>query len=64
MKFGYDVIIYEVFYEFGGVLMYGIFEFRFLKEIVNKEIEKFRKFGVKIFIDYVVGRIVIIEEFF
>ncbi|WP_367884415.1 NADPH-dependent glutamate synthase [Thermococcus sp. JCM 11816] len=50
-KLGYDVTIYEALHEPGGVLMYGIPEFRLPKEIVNKEIEKLRKLGVKILTD-------------
>ncbi|ASJ03246.1 dihydropyrimidine dehydrogenase [Thermococcus profundus] len=61
-KLGYDVTIYEALHEPGGVLMYGIPEFRLPKEIVEKEIEKLRKLGVRILTDHVVGRTVTIEE--
>ncbi|ASJ07860.1 dihydropyrimidine dehydrogenase [Thermococcus siculi] len=61
-KLGYDVTIYEALHEAGGVLMYGIPEFRLPKSIVESEIDKLRKLGVKILTDHVVGRTVTIEE--
>ncbi len=61
-KLGYDVTIYEALHEPGGVLMYGIPEFRLPKSIVESEIDKLRKLGVKILTDHVVGRTVTIEE--
>ncbi|WP_297499783.1 NADPH-dependent glutamate synthase, partial [Thermococcus sp.] len=60
-KLGYDVAIFEALHEPGGVLMYGIPEFRLPKEIVEKELEKLRKLGVRILTDHVVGRTVTIE---
>ena len=61
-KLGYDVTIYEALHEAGGVLMYGIPEFRLPKEIVQSEIEKLEKLGVQILTDHVVGKTVTIEE--
>ncbi len=61
-KDGYDVTIYEALHEPGGVLMYGIPEFRLPKDIVEKEIDKLRKLGVKILTDHIVGKTVTIEE--
>ncbi len=61
-KLGYDVTIYEALHEPGGVLMYGIPEFRLPKDIVEKEIEKLRKLGVRILTDHIVGRTLTIEE--
>ncbi|ASJ00773.1 NADPH-dependent glutamate synthase [Thermococcus gorgonarius] len=61
-KLGYDVTIYEALHEPGGVLMYGIPEFRLPKSIVESEIEKLKKLGVKILTDHVVGKTVTIEE--
>ncbi|CAD5244878.1 NADPH-dependent glutamate synthase [Thermococcus camini] len=61
-KLGYDVTIYEALHEAGGVLMYGIPEFRLPKSIVESEIDKLKKLGVKILTDHVVGRTVTIEE--
>ena len=60
-KLGYDVTIYEALHKPGGVLAYGIPEFRLPKEIVKKELDKLRKLGVKILTDHVVGRTVTIE---
>ncbi|NJE85148.1 NADPH-dependent glutamate synthase [Thermococcus sp. CX2] len=61
-KLGYDVTIYEALHQAGGVLMYGIPEFRLPKEIVQSEIEKLEKLGVQILTDHVVGKTVTIEE--
>ncbi|ASJ13086.1 NADPH-dependent glutamate synthase [Thermococcus thioreducens] len=61
-KLGYDVTIYEALHEPGGVLMYGIPEFRLPKSIVESEIDKLRKLGVKILTDHVVGKTVTMEE--
>ncbi|AIU68918.1 dihydropyrimidine dehydrogenase [Thermococcus eurythermalis] len=61
-KLGYDVTIYEALHEPGGVLIYGIPEFRLPKSIVQSEIEKLKKLGVKILTDHIVGRTVTIEE--
>ncbi len=61
-KLGYDVTIYEALHEPGGVLMYGIPEFRLPKSIVEKEIDKLRKLGVKILTDHIVGKTVTMDE--
>ena len=61
-KLGYDVTIYEALHEPGGVLMYGIPEFRLPKSIVESEIDKLKKLGVKILTDHIVGKTVTIEE--
>ena len=61
-KLGYDVTIYEALHKPGGVLAYGIPEFRLPKEILEKELNKLRKLGVKILTNHVVGRTVTIEE--
>ncbi len=63
-KLGYDVTIYEAFHEAGGVLVYGIPEFRLPKEIVKKEIDNLIKLGVKIELNMVIGRILTLEEIF
>ncbi len=59
---GYDVTIYEAFHKPGGVLMYGIPEFRLPKEIVEKEIEYVKKLGVKIELNQVIGKTYTIDE--
>ena len=53
---GHDVTIFEALHECGGVLIYGIPEFRLPKAIVNREVEYVRSLGVKIHTDYVVGK--------
>lgn len=53
---GYDVTIFEALHVAGGVLMYGIPEFRLPKAIVQKEIETLKDLGVEIVTNFVVGR--------
>ncbi len=62
-KMGYDVTIFEALHEAGGVLVYGIPEFRLPKEaVVAKEIENVKSLGVKIETNVVVGKAVTIDE--
>ena len=62
-KLGYDVTIFEALHEAGGVLTYGIPEFRLPKEkVVRAEIENVKSLGVKIETDVVIGRSVTIDE--
>ena len=61
-KLGYDVTIYEALHLAGGVLVYGIPEFRLPKTLVQKEIDNIRKLGVKIVTNAVVGRAMTVEE--
>lgn len=61
---GYNVTIFEAFHVAGGVLEYGIPEFRLPKAIVKKEIETLKSKGVEINLDSVVGRIVTVDELF
>lgn len=62
-KLGYDVTIYEALHKLGGVLSYGIPEFRLPKEeIVDKEIEKLYSLGVKVHTDTFVGRTFTVDE--
>ncbi|MBQ9805922.1 MAG: NADPH-dependent glutamate synthase [Clostridia bacterium] len=61
-KKGYDVTVFEALHTAGGVLVYGIPEFRLPKAIVAKEIETLKALGVKIEVNTVVGRTVSIEE--
>lgn len=64
-KLGYDVTIFEAFHESGGVLTYGIPEFRLPKEkVVKYEIDSIKKLGVKIENNVIVGRTITIEEMF
>ena len=63
-KLGYEVVIFEAFHMAGGVLVYGIPEFRLPKEIVKKEIESLKAMGVRIETNMVIGRIFSIDELF
>lgn len=62
-KMGYDVTIFEALHEPGGVLVYGIPEFRLPKqEVVAHEIENIKKLGVKIETDVIIGKTITIDE--
>lgn len=59
---GYDVTIFEAFHTPGGVLMYGIPEFRLPKALVQKEIDNLKHLGVKIRTNMVIGKVLSLEE--
>lgn len=61
-KKGYDVTIFEALHLAGGVLVYGIPEFRLPKSIVQKEVEGLMAIGVKIETNMVIGRVITIDE--
>lgn len=61
-KLGYDVTIFEAFHTAGGVLVYGIPEFRLPKDIVKYEVDGLRRMGVKIKTDMVIGKILSVDE--
>ena len=61
-KLGHSVTIFEALHVAGGVLMYGIPEFRLPKEIVQAEVDYVTSLGVKIELDSVVGKLVTIDE--
>ena len=61
---GYKVTIFEAFHKPGGVLVYGIPEFRLPKALVSKEIENVKALGVEIKTNMVIGRILSIDELF
>jgi glutamate synthase (NADPH/NADH) small chain len=63
-KLGYQVSIFEALHAVGGVLRYGIPEFRLPKEILDIETERIKALGVKILTNFVVGRTATIDEFF
>lgn len=63
-KKGYRVTIFEAFHTAGGVLQYGIPEFRLPKAIVSAEVENLKKLGVEIKLDMVIGRVLTIDELF
>ncbi len=61
-KKGYDVTIFEAFHVPGGVLMYGIPEFRLPKKLVQQEIQTVKDLGVKIQTNMVIGKVLSIED--
>ncbi len=61
---GHDVTIFEAFHKAGGVLVYGIPEFRLPKDIVAEEINFLVRLGVKVEVNAVVGRTVTVDELF
>lgn len=61
-KTGYDVTLFEAFHTPGGVLKYGIPQFRLPKEIVDLEINVLKKMGVEIKLDMVIGKILTLDE--
>lgn len=61
-KKGYDVTVFEALHVAGGVLVYGIPEFRLPKSIVSKEIEGLKEIGVKIQTNVVIGKSITIDE--
>ncbi len=63
-KMGYEVSIFEALHVAGGVLMYGIPEFRLPKAIVQKEIEGLKNMGVQIHTNVVIGRSESVDELF
>lgn len=63
-KLGYEVTIFEAFHTSGGVLIYGIPEFRLPKEIVKKEVDALNDMGVKIELDMIIGKTLSIDELF
>ena len=63
-KLGYDVTIFEAFHKSGGVLVYGIPQFRLPKEIVAAEIDTLVKQGVKIVNNAIIGKSITVDELF
>ena len=61
-KKGYDVTVFEALHTAGGVLVYGIPEFRLPKAIVQKEIDGLKALGVKVETNMVIGRVLSIDE--
>ena len=62
VKKGYDVYVFEALHEIGGVLKYGIPEFRLPNAIVDVEIENLRKMGVHFQTDVIVGKSISVDE--
>lgn len=63
-RLGYEVTIFEAFHKAGGVLVYGIPQFRLPKEIVQKEVDKLVEMGVKIELNVIGGKAVSVQELF
>ena len=63
-KQGYEVTVFEAFHTAGGVLMYGIPEFRLPKTIVQHEIDNLTKMGVNIMTNMVIGKVLSVDELF
>lgn len=63
-KKGYEVTVFEAFHTAGGVLVYGIPEFRLPKAIVKKEVENLQDLGVEVKTNMVIGRVLSVDELF
>ena len=63
-KLGYAVTVFEALHTAGGVLVYGIPEFRLPKSIVKKEVENLRKMGVDIQTNVIIGKTLTVDELF
>jgi glutamate synthase (NADPH/NADH) small chain len=63
-QMGYQVSVFEALHATGGVLRYGIPEFRLPKEILDLETDRIKALGVQIYTNFVVGRTATIDEFF
>lgn len=61
-KYGYDVVVYEALHEIGGVLKYGIPEFRLPNAIVEVEIDNLRKMGVTFHKDVIIGKTLTMDD--
>jgi glutamate synthase (NADPH/NADH) small chain len=62
VRLGHEVTIFEAFHKPGGVLMYGIPEFRLPKHIVEQEVDYLRRLGTKIELNQVIGRSITVDE--
>ena len=63
-RLGYDVTVFEAFHTAGGVLVYGIPEFRLPKDIVRGEIDGLRRAGVDVQTNMVIGKVLSVDELF
>lgn len=64
VKMGYEVTVFEAFHDYGGVLIYGIPEFRLPKDIVRREVELLMEQGVIFNKDMVIGKVLSVDELF
>jgi glutamate synthase (NADPH/NADH) small chain len=62
IKLGHQVTVYEALHKMGGVLVYGIPEFRLPKAIVEREVEYLRRLGVELVTDFVVGKTRLVDS--
>lgn len=62
IRFGFDVTIFEALHEIGGVLTYGIPQFRLNREIVKKTVKLLQNLGVKIKKNFIIGKSITIDE--
>jgi glutamate synthase (NADPH/NADH) small chain len=62
VQLGHAVTVFEALHEIGGVLTYGIPEFRLPKQIVREEVDNLRRMGVEFKTDMVIGRIITVDE--
>ncbi len=63
-KLGYEVTVFEAFHTAGGVLSYGIPEFRLPKRVVAEEVENLKKMGVNVMTNMVIGKVLTVDELF
>lgn len=63
-KLGYDVTVFEALHTAGGVLVYGIPEFRLPKRIVEREVDSLRAMGVEILTNMIIGKTLTVDELF
>ena len=63
-RMGHDVTVFEALHKAGGVLIYGIPEFRLPKDIVQREVKNLEKLGVEFKMNHVIGRTFTIDELF
>lgn len=63
-RLGYKVTVFEAFHEAGGVLIYGIPEFRLPKDLVKKEIDNLKAYGVEFVLNAVIGKTLTVEDLF
>ena len=61
-KFGHDVTVFEALHEIGGVLKYGIPEFRLPNEIVDVEIDNLKKMGITFKTNFIIGKTISIDD--
>ncbi|HHX23798.1 MAG TPA: FAD-dependent oxidoreductase, partial [Thermoanaerobacterales bacterium] len=63
-KLGYEVTVFEAFHEPGGVLIYGIPEFRLPKDIVKQEVDFIKQLGAKVETNMVMGKVLTVDDIF